>query len=346
MANFVYVDGVLSGVWDGQAYSLTPEHPAYAQVKLRLKDATEKELAELVRSYSVSKVVSNCSGGRAELRDDVVYLDGKAVHNAITKRAVELAQEGLPFEPLLRFMENISKNPSYKTREEQFDFLEHKGHPITEDGCFLAYKAVRNDYMDKHSGTFSNKPGTTVSMNRSEVDDNHNNHCSKGLHVGSMEYVAGFRGGDDRIVIVKVNPADVVSVPTDYNFTKMRVWKYEVLRDYDGEVTQTLATTTGNGVASPVNDENYDWSWNDEEDEDDYDDYPCDDADCSCHDDEDEPWDYNEDDMDDEDDYDEDDVKTHFVAPKTPTAPSDNLGKRPDGSNYWNKRSGGKFTKK
>jgi hypothetical protein len=34
-------------------------------------------------------------------------------------------------------------------------------------------------------------------------------------------------------MICKVNPADVVAIPNDYNNTKMRVWTYEVV----GEVT-------------------------------------------------------------------------------------------------------------
>ena len=60
-------------------------------------------------------------------------------------------REGLPFEPLVKLFENLMKNISYQTRTQLYDFLEHKNLPITEDGCFLAYKAVNSDYKDKYS---------------------------------------------------------------------------------------------------------------------------------------------------------------------------------------------------
>jgi hypothetical protein len=63
------------------------------------------------------------------------------------------------------------------------------------------------------------------------------------VHVGSLEYVRGFAcgygtEGGDRIVIVKVNPADVVSVPYDCQNQKVRTCKYEVLREYTGPLPE------------------------------------------------------------------------------------------------------------
>ena len=68
-----------------------------------------------------------------------------------------------------------------------------------------------------------------VSMPRQAVDDNPNNTCSHGLHVCSYEYLKNFTG--ERLVVCKVNPRDVVSIPTDYNHTKMRVCRYEVIQE-------------------------------------------------------------------------------------------------------------------
>jgi len=38
-------------------------------------------------------------------------------------------------------------------------------------------------------------------------------------------------------VLVKVNPKDVVSVPVDYNNTKMRVCRYEVISVFGSQDT-------------------------------------------------------------------------------------------------------------
>jgi hypothetical protein len=63
------------------------------------------------------------------------------------------------------------------------------------------------------------------------------------VHVGSLEYVRGFacgygEEGGDRIVIVKTNPADVVSVPHDCEYQKVRTAKYLVVSEYTGPLPE------------------------------------------------------------------------------------------------------------
>jgi hypothetical protein len=105
--------------------------------------------------------------------------------------------------------------------------LEKNSLPITPDGCFLAYKRVRENYMDCHTGTMDNSVGRVVEMERNMVDDNRNNTCSSGLHFCSHSYLSSF--GGERTVIVKIDPADVVSIPSDYNDAKGRACRYTVI---------------------------------------------------------------------------------------------------------------------
>src|SRR5690606_5095532 len=106
---------------------------------------------------------------------------------------------------------------------------------------FLAYKRVRDNYLDWHSATFDNSVGKVVEMpgGRYHVDSNRHNVCSYGLHFCSKDYLGNFWRGAGRIVVVKINPADVVSIPIDYNFTKGRTWRYEVVGEIntDDEAT-------------------------------------------------------------------------------------------------------------
>ena len=57
-----------------------------------------------------------------------------------------------------------------------------------------------------------------------------------------MEYVEGYRAehAGDRVVIVKVNPKDVVSVPTDCECQKVRTCEYMVIADYEGPLKSLL----------------------------------------------------------------------------------------------------------
>jgi hypothetical protein len=72
-----------------------------------------------------------------------------------------------------------------------------------------------------------NSVGKIVEMERNSVDDNSSNTCSSGLHFCSQEYLSSF--GGERTVIVKINPRDVVSIPNDYNNSKGRACRYEVI---------------------------------------------------------------------------------------------------------------------
>jgi hypothetical protein len=125
-------------------------------------------------------------------------------------------------------------NPSMTSRNELFLFLEAANLPISEDGCFRAYKAVTSDFKDKHSRKFDNSPGVTLEMPRRDVDDNREQTCSYGFHAAAYEYAKGFMSGGDKLVAVKIHPADVVSVPSDYNNQKLRCCKYSVVFDIPG----------------------------------------------------------------------------------------------------------------
>jgi hypothetical protein len=160
--------------------------------------------------------------------DGVVHIKGTEIPSKLSKRMQELIDLKLPLDPLVNFWNKLKKNPSYHSRQSLYEFLDKHGHPITEEGDFVGYRKVRSDFKDIHTGTMDNSVGKTVSMNRSEVNDNPNITCASGLHVGAYKYVSEFGSPDQPILEVIVDPADVVTVPPDYNGEKMRVCKFFV----------------------------------------------------------------------------------------------------------------------
>jgi hypothetical protein len=127
----------------------------------------------------------------------------------------------------------MMKNPSKRAVDELFGFIEACDLPITEDGHFLAYKKVQENYMDCHSGTIRNAVGDTPSMDRNQVDEDKDRTCSYGLHFCSYGYLRSF--GGSRIMVLKINPADVVAIPSDYNNSKGRCSAYEVVAEIETE---------------------------------------------------------------------------------------------------------------
>lgn len=214
-----------------------------------LPKTVEAAKQTLVEKATVSKK-NNSLVGTAEVRDGQVYVNNVPVHNVVSDRIVEFALAGLPVEPILRFLELLLENPSSKAQEELYDFLANRSLPLTEDGHFLAYKRVRDDWKDIHSGTIDNSIGRVVEVERKAVDPNRAHECSYGLHVGALEYVRGY-GHGGHVVIVKVNPRDCVSVPRDHNAQKLRVCRYEVLYEHDeNQFLKSPLYTTDGAVAS------------------------------------------------------------------------------------------------
>lgn len=269
----------------------------YKKLAEALKNKSKVEEIRIIldEKYSTEDYAKSVrkSGVKLEIRDDKVFLNDKELHTSIAKRVTDFIREELPFEHLLRFIENIQENPSYTSQQELYDFLEYKDLPITEDGYFLAYKRVTSDYKDHHTNSIDNKVGAVIPrMGRSEVDDDRTVDCSKGYHAGSIKYVKGFKNGP--IMIVKIHPKDVVSVPKDSSCQKVRVCFYEVV----GEMKEVFDKPLYNDSLEPVTtqegyDPNYkpDWKtiernyseedkdyyeYDDDDDEDDTDDYDSD----------------------------------------------------------------------
>jgi hypothetical protein len=278
---FMWVDGNLTLVLNNRAYQVLPDHINYKMILEALPTATADELLDIV---DVQKAVATFSDGVVEIKNGQVTYEGEAVHGSISKRILEFMSKGLPFQPLVNFLNNLMENPSMQSQKELYDFLEHEHLPITEDGYFLAYKAVRSDFKDKYRGTFDNRVGQVVSMQRAKVDDDRARGCSDGLHAGALNYVAGYGSleSGDKIVIVKINPRDVVSVPSDCNCEKLRTCQYEVVGEYQGELLKPLysANFSDEEYADCEDEEDYDMDneyWDqfdeDEDEDDDEDDY-------------------------------------------------------------------------
>jgi len=144
-------------------------------------------------------------------------------------------------ERLIKFLDNLMENSSFKAIEGLYRFMKHNSIEINPDGSIAAWKGVMDNLYSSHGGSIKSSSTITVNelgqvynghfgkeirVDRSEVDDDPDSTCSHGLHVGSREYASGWA---PTLISVKVWPEDVVAVPKDYEGQKMRTCGYTPL---------------------------------------------------------------------------------------------------------------------
>lgn len=252
--------------FDGKSHYVPRTEALADKLIAALRDGREDEIPSMIE---VAKRIDKFSGGNFQVRDGKIFVNGVEAPKVLGDKIVDFSNKGLPYKPLVKFAENLQKNPSFRAVQELFVFLEKNQHPITEEGNFLAYKRVRGSFKDIHSNTMDNSPGTVVEMPRNQVNEDSNVTCSHGLHVANWDYAHNHFASSDRdtdvMLEVEVNPADVVSIPVDYNNAKIRVCKYKVLGLVDQEHSSDTSLRVTNPDYSPKADLD---SYDDEEEED------------------------------------------------------------------------------
>lgn len=283
MAKIQHPNGTLTIYHNNAVHTVHNDHTNYGLMIQAFNEDRFDDFVELMNAQNGNKIYAekdedgNPTG--IVVHDDCVTYNGRPLHSTIVDRIVGMKSNGHDIRYMVRFLENLVKNPSSRSVNELYDFLANRNLPITEDGCFLAYKSVQKDFLSKYSGDnnlvllqgrevegkIDNSVGQIIECPRNEVDDERSNECSKGLHVGGLDYSGPngwYHSLGDKVVCVKVNPMDVVSVPKDHNAQKLRVCKYEVISELEYELPEYSTSTSSNG---------YQVDW-DEYEEEEYDD--------------------------------------------------------------------------
>ena len=285
MANYPYIvsEDTATLLHEGKPYTLNSSHANFAPFKSALI-AGDFETA--INYLDIKKQIKEFADGELKVENGSVYYYGTQLHGKVVDKLLELLESGLKLgSPFVKFVKNLLDNPSNNSVEELYDFLSYKSLPIDDDGYVLGYKGVCSDGWSKSGnlqtivlqgevnerGQIKNNVGDVIEVQRRSVDDNRQNQCSHGLHIGSFDYANGW-ASDGKLLLVRFNPRDAVSVPQDSECQKLRVCKYEVLEEIErneSEITEPYYGVYTNGFGQDENEDNdYDEDYDEEEYED------------------------------------------------------------------------------
>lgn len=291
---------------DGAPVTLYKDEPQFSDVRTAIKEKRWGDIRNLIKPPVIRELQSSIKDSLVKIVDGEVVFEGHVINTASARKILSLTDEGFDATPMVNFLKREQQNPSFTARQELYEFLVANGFMIDEEGYIIAYKVVRNDYLDKHSRSMDNSVGETIveKGGREAVDPNRHNVCSRGLHFGGFDYVVQNFGsnvgqvGGDRLMVLRVDPADVVTIPPDYNQQKGRAWRYTVIDEIQGDPKKLLKSTFRKSEFRSQNvpdiDENLDEDFDEDFDEED-------DFHDNAH------WDVHDDGDDDDDGDDEDD---------------------------------------
>lgn len=176
-----------------------------------------------------------------------LYFDGVEIHNTLATQVTRFMKDGVEdWIPLVKFFEHVQNNPNDHSRSQLFDWLDRRDFTITQDGMIVGYKGVakngNGEFVSVHSGQaivngvvhkgqIPNPIGAVIEMPRDQVVHDPSKGCHRGLHVGTYDFAKSYAHG--AMLEVHVNPRDVVSVPTDSDWAKVRTCRYRVVRVID-----------------------------------------------------------------------------------------------------------------
>lgn len=267
----------LTVVYHGKPVSISKEDKRWAEAIALLEAHARTADAETARRLyeAVTAPVAGLkvySAGRLTLTEDGVFHDGEQVHSALAERILDCYRAGEPFQPLLKLMERMRQNPRRDVAEAIYSWLVRNNMPITPDGHILGYKAVREDYKSFHDGKTDNSIGASPEVEPAACSYDPNEECGPGLHFCSWGYLHNYRyESNARVVIVKVDPAHITSLPASGHGEKARCWKQTIVGEVDAQdVDDRLGT--GRMIVDDYNsdDTDYDhdhYDFDDDEDE-------------------------------------------------------------------------------
>lgn len=189
------------------------------------------------------------------IRDGHIFFGDNRLEETLATHMMSLLdEENTPkdekmWRSYVKFLDNLHQNANEDIRKQLFRWMEYEnkagnGFGITEDGCLVGYKGCGGTILEpmskftgfaivdgeEYNGHIPNRVGSVIQMPRSAVQNDPSVGCSVGLHVGTRDYAVKWA---PILLLVKVNPRDVVSVPYECDSQKMRVCEYTVLKVTD-----------------------------------------------------------------------------------------------------------------
>ena len=262
MANsYMYspVDSTLTLVVDNTTVQFKRDHPSFNEA---LELARAHKIAEAAAVFNVrnaaidafQKAITECGAeGVVHITGTTpsyvtISLNNRPLPDSYGSYIESILRDGQDVTFFVKMLVLLAQNPVDAVKSSLGRWLAAKTVVLDQDGYIIGYKRVNNQLKSFYDGRTPHQVGAETSLAWVDVDTNENNTCSRGLHFCSHEYLPHYHGGQGRILVLKISPADLAALPPDYGTSKGRCVRYTVT----SEITERGKEILEKGRAATV----------------------------------------------------------------------------------------------
>lgn len=238
----------------GQTLTARDSHPNFKKIVSFIMAGKHQEAEKL---FSITEFVKTATDNKITVKNGGVYYLNTQLHNAVCNKILDFVAQGLDVNPWLKFLEKLLENPSKYIYNNLYSFMEQYKLSIDDNGDIYALKAVKHNLKSKWTDILVQYVvGQTYAEPRVLLtDDQNDSYCGPGLWFGHEKFVFDYGSGNDHVLVVKVNPKDVIAIPSLSCYQKMAACAITPILDL-GEISNAKDNFTFS--SNYVNKVNYD----------------------------------------------------------------------------------------
>lgn len=225
----------------GKASTISKGTKNFELVRQAIQAKKYQRALDLIDMQTAAKTYLATEGSDVTIDNGVVYYGGKPCGNLVATRILQFMEQALDPKPLVKFLKRMMLNPDERCRNSLYAFMESNEIPIDSQGNIVGYKSLQKNLTDWYSGSVKHRIGGLIRWGQRSnetllTDVDYGQDCSnKGFHVGNHNYASTFGQSDRVLCLVRVDPAKVISVPSEGSMGKIRVAEYTVLAIFVGD---------------------------------------------------------------------------------------------------------------
>jgi hypothetical protein len=224
----------------GKHHTIPSSHVNYTKILDAIRERRWTDIDTLLDvKKEIEQAVQFKTDGliRISVATGEVFFNERPLKPSFAKQLLALHEDNFDIRPYVRCLAKIEASKFDRARDYFANFMDRTITPINDEGNFILYKRVQDNYKSFYDGKTDNSIGSEPRLTEKEADPNPANTCSSGMHCCTHEYLPHYHGGQGKVVICEVDPRDIIAfVDEGSQGLKLRCLGYKIIGELGKEM--------------------------------------------------------------------------------------------------------------